>query len=303
MCKQAVMLKKWKEWLCGEDVHSVQQQIYRMMWDAAVFNLVKKARELAPKNEDDDVQWNQPISEFMLKAYFETQAMAIRRLLDCRDDVTSLGRLVKKLKENQHLLTRENILMGADCPYKYKDVLEQRNESGISGPELARAGFAEAMHIRIDVLTGVDMAKRKPTDRVNPEVVELLRARVAKTEGTCADISTYVNKFLAHCATAESRKNKDADDIKLTLGKISEAQRTLCETAAFIAKYLLGEDFGQFVVSAGHDIFEHLTTPLATKEALPVLQQEWEDYETNTQRWADWDWQSEYATHSGGSGA
>lgn len=299
MCEQAKMFEKWKKWLCGEDVHSVQQQIHRMMWDGAIFSLVRKARELAPRNQDDEVQWNQPISEFILKAYFETQAMAIRRLLDHRDDVISLARLVDDIEKNQHRLTRKKILIAAGCLYDHEDV----DEPGVSGPELVQATFAEEMHSRIDVLTGVNASERTRGDKVKPEVVELLRERVAKTEGACADISTYVDKFLAHCATAESRKKKDADDIKLTLDKISEAHRTLCETAAFIAKYLLGENFGQFVISAGHDVFEHLTTPLATAEALPVLQQEWGNYEANTKQWADWNWQNEYAACSVGSGA
>ncbi len=293
MCKPAQIFKNWREWLCGEGVHSIQQQIHRMIWDAAVFNLVKKARDLAPKNGAGDVAWNPAISEFILSTYFETQAMAIRRLLDRRNDVISLGRLVENLGKNRHILIRENILVAADCFYDYEDILKQCHQTHTFGPEFAKARFSEQMHTRIDTLSGVDSSKRKPTDKVRPQVIEMLNGRVDKSSGICSEIDTYVNKFFAHCATQKSRGEKEADGIKVTLGKVFEAQRVLCETAAFIAEYILGESFGQFVVLRAYDVFGHLTTPLAIEEVLPDLQEEWHSYEASTRQWADWDWQAE----------
>lgn len=293
MCKPVQIFEEWRGWLCGEDIHSIRQQVHRMIWDAAVFNLIRKARDLALKDKEGNVAWNPAISEFILSTYFETQAMAIRRLVDRRDDVISLGRLTEGLGKNQHILIRRNIIEAAGCPYDYEHILKQCQQRSTFGVEFSKAKLSERVHAGIDALSGVDYSNRKPGGKVGSRVIKMLSDRVDKSSKICGEVDTYVNKFFAHCATAKSRQIEKADDIELTLGKIWEAQQVLCETAAFVSEYILGENFGQFLVLRAYDVFEHLTTPLATDEALPTLQEEWNDYEASTQQWADWDWQAE----------
>jgi len=284
MCDIAGKFEEWRDQLCGGDVHSVQQQIFRMMWNAAVFNLVRKARELALHDGEGEVQHNWAVSEFILTGYFETQSLGIRRLLDPRRDVVSLKRLVTDLEKAVHLLTRRNILAAAECPYDYEEVIEGPDHHGVSGPELAKTAFSEEMHARIDSLTGVEATARSPDDKVRPEVIKRLKCRLNQ----CDEIYTYVTKFFAHAATQDSRDKKNADEIKLTLRKISEVHRILCENTAFIAKSILGLPFDQFLVLYTRDVFENLTAPMASEETVPQLREEWESYERTTREWANW---------------
>ncbi|OHB67190.1 MAG: hypothetical protein A2Y77_07460 [Planctomycetes bacterium RBG_13_62_9] len=296
MCDVAKKFEEWGEWLCGGDVHSIQQQIFRMMWNAAVFNLIRKARELALEDGKGEVQHNWAISQFILTAYFETQSITIRRLLDKGSprgnknrEVYSLWRLLTDIENNCDLLTRENILTNTGCPYDYESALSELHQRDISGPELARISFSEEMHGRIDSLTATGASSRKPDDTVKPEAIEILTRRLSQ----CQEMCDYVNKFVAHPATPESRRKKKADDIRITLGKISEAHRILCQTAAFIATNVLGEHFDHFVVESARDVFENLTIPFASEEVLAQLHEEWDTYKCNAEKWAHWNWQAE----------
>ena len=44
MCDQLrKKFAEWREWLLGEDVHSIQNQIHSMIWDYVVFQSINEA--------------------------------------------------------------------------------------------------------------------------------------------------------------------------------------------------------------------------------------------------------------------
>jgi hypothetical protein len=197
--------------------------------------------------------------------------------------------LLGDVKKNCHLLTRQKILETLGYPYDYESEMAKLRKSGRSGGDFVKCACSEEMHGRIDALAGVNKSARAPTDAVRPAVIDLAERRLCQ----CQEICTYVDKFLAHPATAESRLEKEADKIKLTLRKISNAHRILCQSAAFVANSILGQCFGQFLVTSARDVFENLTVPLASEEAVPQLRAEWDRYKRDTEEWAKWDWQSQ----------
>ena len=116
--------------------------------------------------------------------------------------------------------------------------------------------------------------------------------------GGCEALYEYVNKFLAHSATPESRARVNADEIKITLGSILDAHKIICETAAFIGMKILNRSFGGFLAIPQFDQFKHFEKPWATGETVNKLRKFWGDCGKKTRQWEDWDWQSEFNQHT-----
>ena len=73
---------QWIEWLSGKDPHSITNQIIQMVWDAAVWRVINEARGLAPDAEEGGVQLNGDMHRLIDRTSFQSQAAAIRRLMD-----------------------------------------------------------------------------------------------------------------------------------------------------------------------------------------------------------------------------
>lgn len=285
-------IETWKGWLLGDDENSVRNQIFRLIWDTAVFEIVKTSHNLSFQRGGESALPNWAVSDLILYSYFETQVVAIVRLLDNRSDVISLKRLVKDIRKSHRCLTRKNMLDVLGLPYDYEDGLADAHTSN-NPSEFIRCANSENMHKRIDLLVGVLAAgQRKPTDTVRECVLDWIEKRLEIIE--LEDIRKYRNKFVAHAATAESRKWKNTDDFKISLGKISEAHKIICETSAFIAENILGKSIQQFFARSSRDVLENLDKPLAAQEDISLLREQWKKYEKNTEEWGNWNWASDF---------
>jgi hypothetical protein len=120
VCDLKAKIREWEEWLCGDDINSIESQIHNMIWDSAVFQSINECRRYAHKNEKGEIELNGVVHKFIDRCFFETQAIAIRRFLDRRRDVISLYRLIDDIEKHSHLLTRGNILAVHGYPYDYK---------------------------------------------------------------------------------------------------------------------------------------------------------------------------------------
>ncbi len=112
--------------------------------------------------------------------------------------------------------------------------------------------------------------------------------------GYCQEIYDYVNKFIAHAATPESRAVIGADEIKITLGKLYEGHKVICKTSQFIGLTLLNHRFGNFLISCAFDQFEHFEKPWANTETVKKLHEFWNEYDRETRKWNRCDWQGEF---------
>ena len=74
--------EQWLEQLCGQDRHSVVNQISRMIWDAAAFRIINEARRYAENADDGGVKLNGMVHQLLNKGFLASQASAIRRLMD-----------------------------------------------------------------------------------------------------------------------------------------------------------------------------------------------------------------------------
>lgn len=296
MCDLKKKFTEWKEWLFGEDVHSIRNQIHRMTWDCAVFLCVKETRKYASLDEKGEPKLNPMIHHFINSSFLQTQALAIRRLLDARPkgDVWSLYCLISDMENYCELLTRENILKTHDYPYDYKAEEERLlqlvppNKPVWLPQEYQKCVHSEHIHKSIDNMLNITAGNRKPDDKIPNEIFAWLKNRL----DSCKKIYDYVNKFLAHSAAPESRVSIKADEIKITLGHILNAHEIICQIAEFIGINFLNRSLGDPLAVPQYDQFEHFEKPWATEETIRKLYEFWHDYDQKTRQWANWDWQA-----------
>jgi hypothetical protein len=310
MCDQLKeKFNEWREWLLGEDVHSIRKQIHSMIWDSAVYQSINEARAFAAPDDEGQIQLNGMVHQFIDRCFFDTQMMAVRRLLDKETrpgerSVTSLWRLLDDMERNVCSLTRENILVSLGLPYDYErtreEVLKRYAEiSGvrIMGDDYKQCVFSEDVHKRVDSLAGINASQRGPTDTMRVGVIQWLKERL----GECKAIYEYVNKFLAHSATPESRARLMDEETKITLGQILDAHEVICQIAEFVGQNVFLRSVGNPLPVPQFNQFEHFEKAWVTEEALKKLHEWWHSYYASTSDWLKWDWQSEYAAYGASS--
>jgi len=260
--------KEWIQWLLGKDRHSIDNQIARILWDTAIFKTINEARRLAPEADGGGVQLNGMIHHFIDRNFFVSQATAIRRLLDSegaegKRGVHSLSSLLDDMESNVALLRRDHMLKA-----------EKHDEFGNEHLELA-----------IDKMADVEPAKRSPTDTIQPRIFEYLKTELT---AKCQPIKQYVDKFIAHAATPESRLTINADDIDIPLKTLSDAQERILKTATFLGICVLCErDICSLAAILSYE-FRYADHPLVQTADIPQLGRVWQDYEQETDGWSDW---------------
>lgn len=301
--------KEWEEWLVGDDINSIGNQIYSMIWDSAVFQSINESRKYAHTNENGEIELNGMVHQFINKCFFETQALAIRRILDKnisigKRSVISIYRLVDDIEKHSHLLTRKNILAAHDFPYNYEqekrrlsDEAFQKNPLGTCvamGQEYNKCCISEETHKLIDSLAGLDSSSRSPNDRIRPQILIWLKQRLSD----CEKIGVFVDKFIAHSATPESRSYRNPQELDVTLGQILEAHKITCQIALFLGtKLRISGDrrgIGDVLSVPQFEQFAHFDKAWIPEEAIKNLCDFWRTYDNQTRNWHLWEWEKEF---------
>jgi hypothetical protein len=133
----------------------------------------KALTQFAVDDENNGLN-NTLLAEALLDDHVATQVLAIRRLIDDRnDDIISLRRLVKDLKRNFGLFTRENYVCFDGLPFdneavQHKEMMERAGKwyfwGATSGP--AAHGTSRMAREQFDKLASIDPAKRSRDDRL-----------------------------------------------------------------------------------------------------------------------------------------
>jgi len=293
-------LQEWENMLVGKDKHSIRNQIQNMIRDSAVFRCINESRKYAAKDDKGNIKQNGMIHYFIDQSFFKTQLLSIRKLVD-KDfnrvqqnkpyTVYSLYNLIEDMKKNKALLTRKNDLAAYNLPYDYEKAIADLDKNTdytkgavIVPPEIARS---RDVHSRIDSMAGIAADKRSPDDLVlNDNSFKCFDDWLKNSQ----KLYDYVNKYIAHSATPESRK-VIPDEIEGALGEVLNAHKIICETASFIGNNLLFCGFGVFLPPPRYgqfdqfDLFEYLDEPIASKETTEKLKEFWEKYRTETEQW------------------
>jgi len=280
-----------------------------MTLDFAVFLSINEARRYAPRDDKGEIEINGLVHQFINKCFFETQATAIRRLLDKETrrgqrSVISLYRLIHDMQQNSKLLTRESILAAHGYPYEWEEeerrLSDEAFSNGVSefrvmGDDYRNCRSSEYAHKSIDFLAGVQPSERQPDDCVGPQVFEWLKQRLSR----CKGIAEFVNKFLAHAATPDSRGYRDPPELDVTLRQIVRANKIICEIVTCIGQMgVLSDGVGALLPTFNFDQFVHFDKLWASHDVIDnKLRPFWQKHECRIGRWQRWDWRRRFARH------
>lgn len=78
-------VQRWKKWHdCFDDKNpnSINAQITAMLWNYGIWNLINKSRGTLPKYPNGSIIANANLHNSVNSWFFETQMIAVRRMLD-----------------------------------------------------------------------------------------------------------------------------------------------------------------------------------------------------------------------------
>jgi hypothetical protein len=212
----------WLSWINADEHHTIWDVLSGMVWTDVSF------RSLAQFAIDDENSafGNTLLTEALVGGHVATQVLAIRRLVDNRgDDVISLRKLIKDIRSNFDLFTRENYVCFDGLPYDCEAVQQKDMPNRVGkgffwgateGPEAY--GTSQIGHEQFDKLAGVDPAGRSRADRLPPSLLNTIEKWV---EDSGADeLAKWSHVYLAH---AGGPTRRDIEARFVTTNKIRDS--------------------------------------------------------------------------------
>jgi len=253
----------WLSWIDTDEHHAIWRVLSSMVWTDVSFRALT---HFAVNDENNGLN-NSLLAEALLDGHVATQVLAIRRLMDDgNSDIISLRRLVKDLRRNFALLTRENYVCFDGLPYDYeavqqKEMMERLEGSfwgETSGP--GAHGTSRMAHEQFDKLAGIDPAKRSREDRLPASLLTNIERWF--DESGADELAKWSHAFLAHAGGPESRKR--IADLMVTTHKITDAIKALARVTEAISAWLLfaGGRTNSLMPVAQFNQFEKLDKPI-----------------------------------------
>ncbi|MFC1783586.1 hypothetical protein ACFL02_08375 [Planctomycetota bacterium] len=290
----------WIACFSSQDRNSIIQQIYSMIWDAAVFNVINEAWKYAREAEEGEPEINWMAHRLIIECFLRSQAVAIRRFIDTygiegKKGVYSLFSLIEDMEQNTHLLKRQHFFPVENLSYdpepvqeSYEKYVKEQEEAGKTAygiPAELDVSLIYERHEQIDKLAGVDKDHRLPDDTVRTDCFKRLKQKLVTD---CEKIKDYVDKYIAHAATPWSRDQVNADDIQLNLEQLRKAHETICKIANFLDLYLLSGSSHYFLPLPHYEQLKYIDRPLITEKNIQHLHDVWQEYDQETASWSSW---------------
>jgi hypothetical protein len=165
---------KWHGW-----VQSDQNQIWLQVFTMVSNDLAVRTIACAAENDPKSPLHNPLVAQTIIEGHQNAQILGVRRLMDDRGDVVSLRRLMREIKDNLKVLTREIYVSGDGLPYDLDQAAAAAHASiAPGGPRPPGAAFAplrspmggylfaKQAHSRFDRLSRIPPNRRKRTDRI-----------------------------------------------------------------------------------------------------------------------------------------
>jgi hypothetical protein len=295
-------LEEWRGWMDVRTPNSITSQLYQMVWDDAVYRIINECRRLAPPAEEGGAQLNGMIHGFIDGSHFRLQPLAIRRVLEKRSDVVSLGRLLEDFRGHAHLMTRGAFFEAEGLPYDHKaaeaalqehrwKTLEQARAAGRSAAYLDPAveeawHWAERLHADFDRFSKTKAEARSPEDSLDAEFIDALWRRLKVCEG----VRQYVNKQIAHAADPASLRQLPDEARKLSLARLEECHKAICGVASFVSVHLLRGAQLSFLATPQYNQYAYIEKPWVAEEEIAQLDGLWSEFDRTTDEWGVPEW-------------
>jgi hypothetical protein len=279
----------WLSWISEDEHHAIWTVLSSMIWRDVSF---KALAHLAAADEKNALN-NSLVAEALIDGYVATQVLAIRRLLDDgNNDIISLRRLIKDVKRNLSLFTRENFVCFDGLPYDYQAVQwKQMLERVGTGPFWAETsgpgahGVSRMAHEQFDILAGIGPENRTRQDRLPRTLLTTIEKWL--DESGAEDLARWSHAYLAHAGGPESRKR--IADLMVTADKITGAIKALARVTEAISAWLLfaGGRSGSLMPVAQFDQFEKLDVPIMRLAAGTDVHRLWDRLSAERNRYLD----------------
>jgi hypothetical protein len=254
----------WLSWIDKDEHHAIWQVLSSMVWTDASFKMLS---HFAMGDESNALS-NTLLGQALIDGHVATQVLAIRRLVDDgRNDIISLRRLIKDLKRNFGLITRENFVCFDGVPYDYEAVQQKemmkRVGKGAFWGETSGPGAhstSRMAHEQFDRLSGIRPANRTREDRLPTRLLTTIEAWLA--DSGADELAKWSHTYLAHAGGPESRKR--IADLIVTANKITDAIKALARVTEAISAWLLfaGGRSNSLMPVAQFNPFEKLDRPI-----------------------------------------
>jgi hypothetical protein len=255
-------LSTWKKSVLSESLPSISHQIWIMLWDDAVFRMHNEARRICVKQDTSKTGLNMPIIRLFDKGFVFSQVMAIRRLTDPgfwnpKKAVYSLPTIIKDMKDNLSLITRENYVCYDGISYN------------MINKDISKYVKCVSRHKKFDKLAGIPTNNRSRQDKIKDNYFKNLLNGIKK----CEPIRTYANKFVAHASDPDTKLTEEQRTV--TLNRLDDAYQVIIRVALSIGE-IIDEHIPCEVPTPQFDIFENLYKPIILKRHVRELRTYWD---------------------------
>lgn len=283
----------WQNCLKGDDHNAIFRQITTMIWDTAIFRVIIEGRKASIRQNALNPQFNGPLHNFIDRNYFQAQSATIRRLVDTRYGITgdrgvySLTALINDISNYRNELTRKAFLDLRKMPYDYSEIQQKEYEfirkqafgkGFVNIPEEYNWEPIAETHQIFDRLSRVRPERRSPTDQIDPRVFSRLESRLVE----CKRITMYVDKFIAHSATPESRFG--ISETGITLAHLWDIHRILYEVANFL-DYSLFFETRMALPLENSAFFEFWDKPMFEEDEIYIAREALQNYRVEIDQW------------------
>lgn len=267
--------EKWVSWqdcLEGEDTNSIFRQITLLTWDAAIFRLIIETRRMQIAVNPDQPKINLHLHQFIDRTFIQSQVSCIRRLIEPGQrsslygkwGVFSLSALLKDMAAVRQQLTREKYFQLRQLPYNYQSVVDWEDSAD-----------ADELFDRLS-----NTSQRSPTDVIKGSVFKKLIDKLDSFE----HVTKYVDKYIAHAATPNSRQADNVDEDTITWKHLWDSHKSLYEIAEFIALFLSGRERAPLPIKPPF-LFSYWDEPFVSTSGISQLEIAWVEFKKETDNW------------------
>ncbi len=286
----------WKDCLGGSDNNSIINQILSMVWDTGVYKLILESRQLRINEEPRNPKINNSFHSFIDRNYFQSLASSIRKITDDRYCVSgkrgvfSLLSLVSDLKKHRYEITRAKYFELRGLEYDIEILKEKESKyireniehssMAISIPQEITPERSIEAHCLFDKFCAINFGDRSPYDQIDLEFLEKLEKRLSSSK----KISGYVDKFIAHASSPESRLLDAYESSVIFISQCWKIQKEICEITDILASFLLGVKFMFLPLESPHYL-KYMDIPLVESKNINHIRNCFEKYRTETEQW------------------
>jgi len=187
-------------------------------------------------------------------------------------------------------LTRESFFKLRNIPYDYSEVKKRETEyivqktqesnSVVWIPQELNWHIGAMSHSIFDRLSGVQEQNRRPSDVIAENVFKRLKEKL----DLCDDVVRYVDKYVAHSATPESRAIENVESAQITLKQLWDAHQIIYEVAEYLSSILFSESHFP-LISKHPNTFENWDLSFLDRQDIGRLEAIYQNYWKTTDSW------------------